>query len=213
MKKTLCKIVIGAALLIGGAHAHAQAPASGFHVSVGYKNLSLDYEFRHNTHPGDSFLPNAGQAGSAGKTELKQLHFVAVGVGYDQPFLENWSANFDLSALFGGARDRHQNANDSRPAANGAFVYSEARYGFLGGAGVSRQVGKFSLGGEFQLAGVQVESGWDRFSKDQKQSSSFKLLPTAGPKLGYRINQNLSVDGSVQFGRGVGGNVGVKWNF
>lgn len=213
MNKTLCTLAVAASLSISGLKVGAEPPPAGFHLSLGYKNLPVDYQFRHNAHPGDSFLPGASQPGSAGKTELNRLHFFAVGGGYDKAFWENWSASADVSALFGGARDRHQNANDTRPPANGAFVYSEGRFGFATTAGVSRQLGKFSLGGEFQLAGVSIESGWDRFSKDQKQSSTFKLVPSAGPKLGYRVTQNLSLDGSVQFGQGVGASVGLRWNF
>lgn len=203
-------------LVASSATVCAQAPESGFPtLLVGYKCLTLDNQcFSHDTHPDDSFLPNARVPGSAGTTEVGGwLHFFAVGIRYQARLSERFSLSLDLSGLVGGERDEHQNANDERPAASGAFVYSEARWGLFAAAGAQYHIEGFYVGAETQLGGVFVDSGWDRFGKDESQHTKFELIPSAGPKIGYAFDEDFNVEATAQFGRGVGFGIQAVWKF
>ncbi len=195
--------------------ARAQAPEGGFRALLGYKSLNLDdHRFSHDTHPDDSFLPNSGVPGSAGTTDVGgMLHFAALGVGHQARLSDSLSLTFDVGGLIGGDRDRHQNVNDTRPVANGAFVYSEARFGLFTAAGVSYYIKQFYVGAEAQLAGVFIDSGWDRFGEDESERTEFDLLSSAGPKIGYSLTENFSVEGTVQFGHAVTFGTQGVWKF
>jgi hypothetical protein len=213
MKLKLCRTIIVVAILLAATQqADAQAPTAGLRAWVGYKSVDIDYKFIHDTHPDDS-LPGAGVPGSAGQTELGRLHFVALSLRHARPIYESWSLNFDLGGLFGGDRDRHKNANDTRPDSSAAFVYSEVRFGILAASGLSYSIRRFYVGAEAQLVGLYVESGWDRFDKDDSQSSRVKLLPSVGPKIGYQSTDDWSVEGTVLFGRTVAFGVQTRWKF
>ncbi|MCA8956185.1 MAG: hypothetical protein KDC87_08925 [Planctomycetes bacterium] len=150
----------------GGSHPSSTRPEEHpWSATLGWRTLSLDYTFHHSTHRDDQFLRDAGVPGSAGTTELRRLEFLAFGVGYTRPLTESLFLKSDLGMLFGANGTGHQNANDDRPAANAAFVYSDASFGCFGSVGLAYEVGPFYLGGEVQLAGLWVDSGWDRFSR------------------------------------------------
>ena len=117
---------------------------------------------------------------------------------------EAFSLTIDAGALLGGDRDEHQNDNDARPAQNGAFVYSEGRYGFWVASGASYYINKFYFGIEAQLAGIYVDHGWDRFAADEKVDSEFEYIPSIGPKIGYTLAERFDLEASVQIGESIG---------
>jgi hypothetical protein len=192
-----------------------ESPASGFRAFIGFKTLKLgEQRFRHDTHPDDSFLPDSGVPGSAGVTDAGGTHsFATVGGGYRARLSDLFSLTLDMGILLGGNRDRHQNANDARPAASGAFVYSEAGIGLCASAGLSCHIGKFDIGVETQFAGVRVESGWDRFGRDERQRRHYERVISAGPRIGWSLAESLLVEGTVQFGRGVTFGAQIIWMF
>lgn len=191
--------------VLGLGSAAAAEPPSGaaWRILAGYKGLELGYEYNHDTHPDDAFLPGAAEPGSAGTTKLDgRVDMLLFGVGYQAPVTDRLWLNLDVGGLVGTTRDEHKNANDSRPDANGAFVYSEAKWGWLAAAGLTYRVTeRFYAGAEAQLTGVWIESGWDRFGKDESTDTTMELYPSIGPKLGYAFGDQLSIEGSVQFGR------------
>lgn len=169
-------------------HVRAQAPEEKFRlVFPGYKSVRLlNPVFSHDTHPDDSFLPDAGVPGSAGTTDLGGLqHFCAAGVGYQPRLSDSVSFNIDAGFLLGGKRDRRKNANDTRPAGEESAVYSQARYGLFASAGASYYFKRLWIGVEAQLASVFVESGWDRYDSDERQVRKARHRFSAGPKVGF----------------------------
>lgn len=204
--------VVAAAFALFGQPLRAQAPEGKFRAGlIGYRMISLkQHAFAHNTHPDDSFLPNADVPGSAGTTDLGgRQHFMSITLGW-QPHLSDFvSLNFDAGVLLGDNRDRHQNANDDRSPAGAAFIYSQARFGALAAAGMSYHFKHFSLGVETQLASVLVEAGWDRFGSDQSQTTKVHHLLSVGPKAGIRrkpfagANATLGLECTLQFNHAV----------
>jgi hypothetical protein len=192
-----------------------QQPESGLTLAAGYRSVDVgEQKFVHDTHHDDWFLPAAGVPGAAGKTEVGGLlHFGTLGVGYDMRLGRSWSAGFEIGALLGGERDEHQNDNDHRPPAQGAFVYSEARVGIFAAAGLSYHLKRWSLGAEATLAGVFVDHGWDRFDSDESEAMDFVLAPSCGPKLGYAMGHNWRAEVTVQFGRSVTAAVLLSYRF
>jgi hypothetical protein len=203
------------ALLAVFAFIKAISAADDFSALVGYKFISgLSYGYTHNTHPDDSFLPSANVPGSAGSTSLSTAHFGIAGVGYQPKLYGDLHLTLDVGLLFGGARDRHQNDNDLRPPAVGAFVYSQA--GPLGAyfaPGLEYRWRSLAVGAEAQVAGIPISSGWDRFGSDQEVKSEFRWVITGGPKLGVRLSESMRLEGSVQFGKSIGASVGFRYFF
>jgi hypothetical protein len=204
----------------------SSAMPGGFAVVVGYKSVKVKQSFSHNTNPEDSFLPNANVPGSAGTTRLNRAQFVDFGFRYELPADSRWSFHLDATGLFafttgngadasGMNLDDRQNANDSRPAALAAFVYTDANYGFDVALGVNYSLSKdLYLGASADFAGVFVESGWDRYSSYKVQSSKLVLIPAGGPTFGWRIAKDTAIEGSVLFGKnGIGYTVGLVCHF
>ena len=192
---------------------HAQDVTSGVRVIVGYEYLGLHESYAHNTNPADNFLPNANVPGSAGTTTLNSGSFFKVGIGYEVGIAPATSISLDAGLLAGNSRSQQQNANDSRPAANAAFVYSDASLGFFVEAAVLRHVNKFYWGLSAQLAGVSVDNGWNRFGSDQTQSKVIAMYPSVGPKIGYAFTDNVAAELTVQYGRNVTAAAGLAFKF
>ncbi len=183
-----------------------------FRSLVGFRHILLDEDFSHNTHPNDSFLPNAGQSGSAGVTTLKETDWIVAGARYLHETDET-VFNLDLGALIGEHNEvKSKNANDNRADNIASFVYSKADMGIHSAIGYSWKKGRFILGGEAQFAVLFLESGWDRFDNQEEQDTKYKFIPTAGPKLGiYLWDENLlefTVQGGEAFSAGA--NVQLK---
>ncbi len=205
-------LALSVSLLFGDDSDRVSSPG----ILLGYKGVGLDgYTFSHDTHPNDPFLMNSGQPGSAGETKLDDpLHFLAVGLTYDVPLGKSWTVAIGAGGLFIPNRDEHQNDNDTRPAENGAFVYSEANFGVFATVGLSYDVTKRCyVGIEGQVAGIFVESGWDRFNSDERVHSSTEWVPSIGPKIGYWVNEHFLMEVGVQFGHSVGGTVSLRYRF
>jgi hypothetical protein len=232
------KLVIAPMIMLVGCVALAQeTPAtlnpdagtpSGFGLLLGYKSVPLKQIFAHDTNPGDSFLPNANVPGSAGTTSLNRAQYIDFGLRYETPLADKskWSLNLDVAGLFaytsgngadssGMNLDDRQNANDNRPAANAAFIYTDSNWGFDTTIGVDYSFSKhFYAGVAGDFTGVYVDNGWDRYSNFQSQSAKWVLIPTGGPKLGWRITERSAIEGTILFGKnGVGFNAGLVWHF
>lgn len=184
----------------------------GWAVTAGYKNIQLNGDgtsFIHDTHPADAFLPRSGIPGSAGETSIEsRLHFGSLGFRYQNLIIpQKLSYNIDIGGMFGGDRDSKQNDNDPRPAATGAFIYSEANFGLYGAVGMSYHfqgvMRGLYLGAEAQMVGIFVDHGYDRWGKDQSVESKLLWTPSVGPKLGYEY-QNFDIELSAQIGKSVG---------
>src|SRR5689334_7152928 len=194
---------------------------SGFGLLVGYTFIDIDdHTFHHNTHPDDDFLPRANEPGSAGTSILKTTHWALAGAGYQRQ-LSRWSLTFDSGLLIGIETDRRpghsdhrkKNENDSRPDAQGAFIYSKPTLGLRNAVGFTYEFKDISFGLAGQLSIVRIESGWDRFGKDEKESSDTQTIPTIGPKIGFWLGPRTRVEGSVQIGRAVSFAVALRHAF
>jgi hypothetical protein len=214
MKKiVLITSMLIAALALASLPSRAQDAEEGFRALLGYKSLKLsDHEFSHNTHPDDSFLSNANVPGSAGATDVGgRLHFAEFGVGYQFHLWDNFALTLDAAGLIGGARDGRQSINDSRTPDTATQIYSEARWGTYGAASLVYYFHHFYFGAEAELTGVLIENGWNRFGDDEAQHTTFDLQPSGGPKIGYSFTRDISVEGTVQFGRYLGFGVQGIW--
>jgi hypothetical protein len=187
----------------------SESPESGFRAFVGFKTLNLgDQRFWHDTHPDDSFLPESNVPGSAGVTNIGGTRtYITAGAGYQKRLSDLFSLTLDVGILLSNHnRNRHQNANDGRPAATGAFVYSQSKTGLCASAGLSCHMGNFHIGIESQYAGVFIDHGWDRFSSDESQHSYFEHFISAGPRIGWTFFEDATgydiVEGTVQFNHG-----------
>ena len=200
-----------AAVISGVCHAD-DATGGKVRFLVGYTFLGLHETFVHSTNPGDSFLPGAFVPGSAGTTTLGSGNFLQLGGGYELLASPSWLVTVDIGGLFGNARNQRQNANDSRPASQGAFIYSKASYGVFLQPQLLYKVGttNFSVGVSARLAGVYIDNGWFRFNSDETQSASWKLLPKAGPVVRWEFSNTGALEASAQYGTG-GASATIAW--
>jgi hypothetical protein len=202
------------------------ATPSGFAALLGYKSVPVKQTFSHDTNPDDNFLPNSNVPGSAGVTSLDQAQFIDLGLRYEIPVNKKWSFNIDATGLFAASTgngadasgmnlDDRQNANDNRPAANAAFIYTDANWGFDVALGTSYSLSKkIYIGAVADFTGIFVDSGWDRYSSYSSQSTKLVLVPAGGPKFGWHMSENIAIEGTALFGKnGVGYNAGLVWNF
>jgi hypothetical protein len=213
-RKQCCSAVILAiavAAVPGVGHAD-DAAAGQVRLKLGWTYLGLRESFPHATHPDDAFLPNASVPGSAGTTALDHGNFFQLGVGYEWQVFPRWMATIDIGGLFGDARDERQNANDPRPAAQGAFIYSKARYGVFVQPQLLYKIAgtNFSVGVSARLDGVYVDQGWARFSSDQTESAAWKVFPRAGPAVRFDLSTASAIEASAQYGSG-GAAASVSW--
>ena len=202
------------------------AMPNGLAGLLGYKSVPVKQSFSHDTNPGDSFLPNANLSGSAGRTALNRAQYIDAGFRYELPISNNWSFNVDATGLFavttgngadasGMNLDDSKNANDSRPAAGAAFVYTDSKFGFDLAVGTTYSLTKdYYVGVQADLTSVFVDNGWDRFSSYEVQSSKLLLVPAAGLKLGWRVSKDAAIEGSVLYGKnGLGYSAGLVFHF
>lgn len=197
-------------LIIGPGIVYSQDSKIKFHILGGFRTVTLsDNQFEHDTHPDDYFLTNSNVPGSAGTTEMNGRHgYLLVGGGFEKKLSPLTSLNFDLGFLFGQNRDIQQNLNDVRHPHNAAFIYSEINWGILSAAGIQYNIKKFYAGADVQVAGVFVESGWDRFNNDESVQTKLELVPSIGPKIGFYI-----FEASIHFGKNVDYGVQAVWKF
>jgi hypothetical protein len=80
------------------------------------------------------------------------------------------------------------------------------------GTGLSCYIERFCIGAEAHQ-GVYVESGWDRCGSDERDDSTTEPLLSGGPKIGYQIGNNWSIEGTVQFGRATSFGVQARYKF
>lgn len=209
MKRNTFGLVLVGATFIGTI---SPVSAEDLKFMVGYRFINLDYTFNHDTHQDDSFLTGAIDSGSAGTTNLGNIHWAFLGGRY-QTKKADLILNFDFGVLLGGERDRRKNVNDTRPDANAAFIYSEAHVGVLAAFGLSYDMNPLTLGAEAQVTGVFIESGWDRWGSDDKQDSMFEVMPTIGPKIGYQLSENIGLEATIQFGKSTNGAANLIFGF
>jgi len=147
---------------------------------------------RHQNQPRHEFqemsgvLPNANVPGSAGTTSLDghTLNAFEIGVRFQLPVSERVTCDIDLAYLAASnLRDDHQNANDPRPAANAAFIYTKVGFGGMGGLAFTYHARNgFSVGVAGEVASFVIDSGWDRYSHDQSASKTTKVFPPSDRK-------------------------------
>ena len=187
-----------------------QNTQSGFGFSLGERTLRLTgTTFSHNTYPADYFLPNASIPGSAGTTTLNgENYFATIGINYAHPIESisrslSWRTEF--GALIGYNEDQHENANDHRPPANGAFVYSDAIWGGYGQWGITYHLGNhLYVGLDVEGDVVFLDNGWNRYSTKTTQKMNEDWIVAGGPALGYDFNN--------QYGIEVNGRLGNAWS-
>lgn len=174
-----------------------------FYSLIGYKYISIDEAFTHDSNPGDNFLPDFNQPGSAGDSSIKKTQWLQLGARYVHELPMGSSLNFDAGALLDVADNKElvQNANDSRPSNIASFVYSKADMGFFAAAGYNLNYKKLKLGAQAELNFIRLEHGWDRFDNEEEQDSEYIFIPTIGPKIGYKLWGENSVEATFQLGK------------
>lgn len=183
-----------------------------FGLSLGYTGVSLSgstWEFAHNTHPQDAFLPGSGIPGSAGKTSLEGdlVSMFSCAATYQWRFLENFTFGVEAGYMFGEDRVEQANANDSRPASGNSRVYSQLTGGVFAGAEVDFHFANEPMKGFFvglaaHADSLTMESGWNRWGADQPVEKDTTWVATVGPTFGWEV-ENMAIKGSILFGSDV----------
>jgi hypothetical protein len=110
--------------------------------------------------------------------------------------------------------DDHRSANDNRPVYQAGSVYTDSDFGFEVAIGATFSLSKnFYVGPLFDLSGVFIDNGWDRYSSYQIQHTRLVVIPAGGIKFGYRTSKTTAIECNVLAGKnGFGCNAGLVWN-
>lgn len=194
--------------------AAALAGDSVWWTSIGYRYLSgLDYTYSHDTHPDDRWLPNGDVPGSAGTTEVSEVHIIQLGVGRDFRLSGPWVGWSSLNIGFGVNMEDHQNDNDYRDPAHGAFVFSWPLLLTDVGAGVGYDFGPVLVGAEVRGGGLLILSGYDRYSQLDTQATDWEWLWGGGPKVSVRVSDDFRIEGRALFGNATSVSLDLGYRF
>jgi hypothetical protein len=191
---------------------------SGLGIIFGVKTVNIGREviFSHDTYYKDDFLPNYNIPGSAGKTSVgPDLEYSYYGVGYQRPLSDRILLNASLGVLkdFGTNRERHRNDNDTRLYPYASFVYSDANIGGFSSVGLSYNLKHFFVGAEVEYNVIKLTHGLDRYDKDHLQGEEFLWIFSGGPRIGYYLFKNLSIEASYHAGKYPSCNAMIHWWF
>ncbi|MBL9168798.1 MAG: hypothetical protein JNN07_13755 [Verrucomicrobiales bacterium] len=167
----------------------------------GYRYVSgIDYTHSHDTHPDDRWLQNGNLPGSAGTTHVSEAHVVQFGLGRDFSLPQNFVAWSSLDLGVGVNMDKRQNANDPRPPATGAFVFSWPLWLADVGLGVGYNLGRVRVGAEARGGGLLILSGYDRYSSLDVQAAKWQWTYGLGPTVSVRVSDRIDLEGRALFG-------------
>ncbi|NTU53536.1 MAG: hypothetical protein HGA97_07535 [Chlorobiaceae bacterium] len=190
----------------------------GYGIISGFKTVNLGREviFSHDTYYADNFLPNYNVPGSAGTTSVgPDLEFAFYGFGFHRPLSEHvlLNAGFGVMKDFGTNRDRHRNDNDPRVFPYACFVYSDSNVGGFSSMGLSYYMKRFYVGADVEFDVIKITHALDRFDRDHTQKDDILKNISGGPKIGYYVFNNLSLEGSALLGKYPSYNVVMHWWF
>ena len=195
-----------AALLffINPIQAQAEAKDPGWGIVTGYRYIDVDFQYSHDTHEDDSYLPDSQVPGSAGTTEIGGSNWFFLGGRYQMALGERWFGNVDAGMIFGGDEVKSKNSNDVNDANedDNLFIYSRSSFGWLTAIALNYQAtSRLSCGVEGQLTGAQVESGYHRWGSYDNRSDDWSISTSIGPKAGYEFAENFMLETSYHIGK------------
>lgn len=197
--------------------AQAKAGNPTWYVDAGVSYFKMDPDLPrdlvvHSTHPDDrSFM-----SGSPGSTKLDDVDitFLNLEVGHNWPISKQvdyrweWGVSYVLKVpLSDDGRNEKQNENDTRPAAEGSFIYTK-----LSDVSCQHEVGlkaiywqsidsdkfRFSITPGLYLGYWQMtfDRGWNRFGHDQAEWKSDASGFSISPQIAFSLdtsNLNFTV--------------------
>lgn len=180
-------------------------------VSAEYRNINVDH--KHKTHPDDAgFLE-----GDAGSTDIKNAYFVAFTGRLTKEKVSDTKVDVYVegSILVGGGQEKKKNENDPRPTGNHSEIYSKVfPIAPEVATGVRYNVtNKFAVGAEVSAAYFWVEHGWNRFGKDDKSDTEGLAVFNVGPKLTWKLSEDMFLEAGAGFGNSETYSIGVGYRF
>ena len=178
----------------------AEVTDNSWEILAGYRYIDVDYQYDHDTHPDDSYLPNSQLPGSAGTTEIGGSSWFFIGGRYQMLLGEKLSGSLNGGLLLGGDEDKQLNSN-SLKGQDDLYVYSRSSYGTSMAVALDYQAGsRIRCGVEGQLTGMKMENGYHRWGSYDERSSEWSFFPSIGPRVALELNENFVVETSYHFG-------------
>jgi hypothetical protein len=178
----------------------------GFYL--GYRHLDIgDHRI---SFPLDSGVPGSVKTAHVGRN----LDLAALGFREEIDFNHHWVFNLDLGGLVGSHHFDNNNTDDDDSSDDliPAFL-SSANWGGFTSLGASYYFSpQFYLGGEAQVSAPYVFRA-DRYGINDNRTDQYYIAASAGPKVGWRINDQLSAEGTVQFGKHISYGVNLVFLF
>lgn len=184
---------------------------SGLGMLVGFKTIDLGQATYFDHHASER-IPDGYNLGSAGITKLgPSVEMAYFGMGYQKPLSNHVLLTAGLGALRGLPSNR--NGNTLRPAGLGAVAYSDVNIGGFSSIGLSYYYKRFFAGAEFEYDVIKIRHGVDWYNKDEPEAEEYLRYFSGGPKIGYYVFNNLSLEGSVLVGENPSYNAVIRWSF
>lgn len=198
--------------VVGYTAARPKTPLrSGLGLLTGYKSIDLGQELQHDHHA-SSIIPDGAPLGSAGITTLgPSIEMAYFGVGYQKPLSNHVLLNAGFGVLRGLGSNR--DGKSLRPVGYPGIAVSDVNIGGFSSLGVSYYYKRFFAGAEFGYDVIKIRHGVDWFDGDETEVDELQWYFSGGPKIGYYVFNNLSVEGSVLVGQNTSYNAVIRWMF
>lgn len=183
----------------------------GYGIVTGVKTLDLGKKisYAHDSHPD---YPAPGSLGPSRMTSIgPTIELGCYGVGFQRPV----SKDIIINTSFGVMKDFGTNRNgfNLRPYGYAGHAFSDVNVGGFSSIGVSYHYKCFFVGADFEYDVIKIRHGIDWIDGDEAQVDKIEQRFNWGPKFGYFLLNNLSVEGAVLVGDNPTYNAIIHWWF
>ncbi len=194
----LCFVLLA---VVNPLSAEAGVIDKSWQILAGYRYIDVNYQYEHDTHPDDSYLPNSNRPGSAGTTEITGSSWFFIGGRFQTLLGEKLSGSLNAGLLLGGDEDKQKNSNSLNNGKDDLYVYSRSSYGTSMAVALNYQASsRIRCGVEGQVTAVKVENGYHRWGSYDERFSEWSFFPSIGPRVDFEINDKFALETSYHFG-------------
>lgn len=214
MRKIKLIITVGIGLLsLICPQAEAEVGDGSWGILTGYKYIDLDFQYTHDTHQDDSYIPDGHTPGSAGTSELGGTSWFFLGGRFQVPLSHTLYSTVDAGMIFGGDEEKIKYVNDY-PDRDDLNIYSRSSFGTVLAAALNYQAtDRVSCGIEGQVTGVRIESGYHRWGTYDARTFEWSFMPSIGPKAGVKVADGFSLETAYYFGANQQGSLTLSYEF
>lgn len=184
---------------------------SGLGMIIGFKTIDLGQAILFDHHASEK-IPDDYNLGAAGITKVgPSVEMAYFGIGYQKPLSNHVMLTAGMGALRGLESNRYGSSLRSRGLPG--IAYSDVNIGGFSSLGLSYYYKRFFAGAEFEYDVIKIRQGIDWYDIEETEADDYQRFFSGGPKIGYYVFNNLSLEGSVLVGEKPSYNAVIRWSF